>query len=192
MRQIIEHLKTNWIKYGFETTAIIIGILGAHYLSNWKETRVEMKTESEYLSNLVVDLENQAENILSQIALEKANQETCEIILSLIHEPPYNIDSLNQVYHKMARRTFVAGNPVFEDLKYSKFNLNSNLRFSLEVEAFPGAETIIASQLEDEHLRFKLHNKMTFRGRLSSLQISLLNVLLEENLKLREHLSLFL
>ena len=248
MRKIIEHLKTNWIKYGFETTAIIIGILGAHYLSNWKETRVEIKTEAEYLTNLVVDLENQAENILSQIALEKANQETCETILSLIHEPPYKIDSLNQIYHKMARRTFVAGNPVFEDLKYSghlasisepalrysifqyyqeveyvetvigynnsnyhdritieildlllfdqgsdsEFNLNSNLSFNLKVEAFPGAETIILSQLEDEHLRFKLHNKMTFRGRLSSLQNNLLNVLLDENLKLRESLAQFL
>ena len=74
MRQIFEHIKSNWIKYGFETTAIIIGILGAHYLSNWKDSRVEKKTEAEYLSKLVVDLRDQAENILSQIALETATR----------------------------------------------------------------------------------------------------------------------
>ena len=36
--------------------AIVVGILGAHYLSNWKEQRVEIEIEMEYLGNLLVDV----------------------------------------------------------------------------------------------------------------------------------------
>ncbi len=35
MESIIRYLKNNWLKYGFETAAIIVGILGAFALSTW-------------------------------------------------------------------------------------------------------------------------------------------------------------
>lgn len=58
-KRIVKQFRSDWIKYGFETIAIVVGILGAYYLSNWKEHRVEKETEMEYLKNLLVDLENQ-------------------------------------------------------------------------------------------------------------------------------------
>lgn len=73
-------------------------------------------------------------------------------------------------------------------IKYG-FTLHTGLQFNLDVEPFPEAETIINKQLENVELRFKLHNRITFRGRVSSLQVNLLNNLLEENLLLIKQLQ---
>ena len=35
MRNILNHLKANWIKYGFETVAIMAGILGPVEFETW-------------------------------------------------------------------------------------------------------------------------------------------------------------
>ncbi len=39
MESIIEHLKENWIRHGFETLVVIVGILVAFTLNNWNEER---------------------------------------------------------------------------------------------------------------------------------------------------------
>ena len=64
IKKVFKHLGTNWIKYGFGTVAIIVGILGAVTLDNWNSRRLEEQDEIEYLSNLKVDLESQLENDL--------------------------------------------------------------------------------------------------------------------------------
>jgi len=118
-KKIITHLRSDWIKYGFETVAIVVGILGAYYLSNWKEHRVEKETETEYLRNLLVDLENQVGNIEAQIEFEAITKRTCENLLNKLHLPPFEIDSINFLILNAQRRTFVVSSPVYEDLKYS-------------------------------------------------------------------------
>jgi len=45
MKQIVKHIRTDWVKYGFETLAILVGILGAQYLSNLNEKRLEREIE---------------------------------------------------------------------------------------------------------------------------------------------------
>ena len=119
MKKIIRHLQKDWIKYGLETLAILIGILGAQFLSNLNEQRKERELEHKYLINLLADLENQVETIESQMSFEIDNREFCENLLGLIHEPPYLVDSINVVLMKLARKTFVVSKVVFEDLKYS-------------------------------------------------------------------------
>ena len=244
-KRIVKQFRSDWIKYGFETIAIVVGILGAYYLSNWKEQRVEKETEMEYLSNLLVDLENQVENIQAQISFEEINKRTCEDLLAITQQAPFDIDSIHELFLNLQRRTFVVSSPVYEDLKYSghlgtisdpqlrysifklyqlveyvetviasnnanyvdritvetldmmitdyglhpNFALHTGFRFNVDVEPFPEAEAIINKQLEDVELRFRLHNKITFRGRVSSLQITLLDNLLEENQLLIEQLK---
>ena len=70
MKNPLSYLKDNWLKYGFETAAIIVGILGAFALGTWHETRKEKESENEYLVNLQVDLEGHLVNIESQIEYE--------------------------------------------------------------------------------------------------------------------------
>jgi hypothetical protein len=39
--RIINHLKSDWFRYGFETIAVVVGILVAFALDNWNEKRIE-------------------------------------------------------------------------------------------------------------------------------------------------------
>lgn len=41
MKIILNNLRDNWIKYGFETLAVTVGILGAFALENWKDKTLE-------------------------------------------------------------------------------------------------------------------------------------------------------
>ncbi len=58
MKKIINHLKENWIRHGFETLVVVAGILGAFVLNNWNEQRKQEKLEIQYLDRLTVDLSN--------------------------------------------------------------------------------------------------------------------------------------
>jgi len=246
MNSIIRYLKNNWFKYGFETAAILVGILGAFALSTWHETRKEKEDEKEYLINLLVDLEGHLSNIENQIEFENDTRETCQEVLGLIEKIPYEIDQLNPKITSLGRRSFVLSSPVFEDLKYSghlsiisesglrqsifRFyqyvdyvetviaSNNSNyvdklsyqilnmsladigyeknltmgrlkFEYSLDVEPFSGAEELIQTQLENNEVRFNLHNLMVLRGRLSSLQIDILENLKAENQLLIDRLK---
>jgi hypothetical protein len=52
MKIILQNLRNNWIKYGFETLAITVGILGAFALDNWNENRKQQLNDIEFLKNL--------------------------------------------------------------------------------------------------------------------------------------------
>ena len=78
MRKIISHLKENWIKYGFETIVIIIGILGAFTLNNWNENRQRSNLEIDNLRALYVDVSKNLFGIKDQISYDStvASQNT--------------------------------------------------------------------------------------------------------------------
>ena len=67
MKKIFEHLRENWIKHGFETLYVIVGILVALSLDSWNEERKERILEIEILSeikeNLIQDFEDHNQNI---------------------------------------------------------------------------------------------------------------------------------
>ena len=94
MKKIIEHLRENWIKHGFETLYVIVGILVALGLNNWNEKRKDRILEIEILSeikeNLIQDFEDHNQNIrfLSNVVYSS------RIVLDhLNNDLPYN-DSL--------------------------------------------------------------------------------------------------
>lgn len=45
--KIIKHLKSDWFRYGFETLAVLVGLLAAFALESWKEER---KSVAHYFS----------------------------------------------------------------------------------------------------------------------------------------------
>ena len=52
MRKIIKHLKDNWIRHGFETLVVVVGVLIAFTLNNWNETQKIKAAEQALLSSL--------------------------------------------------------------------------------------------------------------------------------------------
>lgn len=56
MKKIINHLTENWIRHGFETLVVTIGILGAFTLNNWNEGRKEEIFERKVLNELRISL----------------------------------------------------------------------------------------------------------------------------------------
>ena len=54
--RIIKHLKSDWFRYGFETLAVVVGILVAFALDNWKEERKQDSLEIQYLNGIRADL----------------------------------------------------------------------------------------------------------------------------------------
>lgn len=56
-----------------------------------------------------------------------------------------------------------------------------NLDFSLDADPYSGAEELIRSKLEDNEIRFNLHNLIVMRGRTTSVQAYLLEDLKAEN-----------
>ena len=87
MKKILEHLRKNWIRHGFETLVVVVGILVAFTLSNWKEERkarvLEIEILTEIRENLILDFVDHNENTgylshvvrSSQIILDHLNND---------------------------------------------------------------------------------------------------------------------
>ena len=61
--KILKHLKADWFKYGFETLAVVVGILVAFALDNWNDTRKENEIERDLLEQFTDDLRSDIESI---------------------------------------------------------------------------------------------------------------------------------
>jgi len=56
--RVFNHLKSDWFRYGFETIAVVVGILVAFALDNWNEGRKQEILEIQYLNGLKADVAN--------------------------------------------------------------------------------------------------------------------------------------
>jgi hypothetical protein len=66
--KVFKHLKSDWFRYGFETIAVVVGILVAFALDNWNEERKQDILEIEYLNRLKSDLANDTTYYMRRIA----------------------------------------------------------------------------------------------------------------------------
>lgn len=72
--KIIKHLKSDWFRYGFETLAVIVGILAAFALESWRDSLEVKKEEHEILVNLLNDLKEAESQSEKSIAEETASR----------------------------------------------------------------------------------------------------------------------
>ena len=68
--RVFKHLRSDWFRYGFETLAVIVGILVAFALENWRDTQKVKKEEHEILVNLLNDLHDAKQQSGSSIEVE--------------------------------------------------------------------------------------------------------------------------
>jgi len=68
--RVFKHLKSDWFRYGFETIAVIVGILCAFALENFRDTQKVKREEHEILVDLLHDLRDAKQQSALQIDAE--------------------------------------------------------------------------------------------------------------------------
>jgi len=61
--KIFKHLKSDWFRYGFETLAVVVGILVAFALENWNEERKSADQTIIFLSNISSNITEDIEEL---------------------------------------------------------------------------------------------------------------------------------
>lgn len=95
MNKILKHFKKNWIRHGFETLVVVVGVLIAFTLSNWNENRKARKQEIKILKeireDIIRDLEDHNQNL---DFMNNTITASSAILHHLNNDLPYH-DSLN-------------------------------------------------------------------------------------------------
>ena len=73
--KVLKHLKSDWFRYGFETLAVIVGILIAFSLENWHDTQKVREEEHDILVNLMNDLQDAKQHSSSMLNVEERSKE---------------------------------------------------------------------------------------------------------------------
>jgi len=136
MKKIINHLKENWIRHGFETLVVTVGILGAFALNNWNEERRANRFEDKLLRELRDRIIDGYENVDFFIRANKQTISSCKTILSHFDK--------NLSYHDSLSLHFVKANswPVLLPRQ----------------SAFDNAKSYGLHFISDDTTRFKLTN----------------------------------
>jgi hypothetical protein len=134
MKKIINHLKENWIKYGFETLVVTVGILGAFTLNNWNENRKEKIRETILLTELAKNIESNI-NILED-GLETQLQWIKEINYVVNHidlKRSYSDSLGTYLNHIRYAESLSLTTTAFESLKSNGFDLIHSTSLRLEI-----------------------------------------------------------
>lgn len=82
--KILKHLKSDWFRYGFETIAVIIGILAAFALDNWNRERKDREEELAYLKRYYLDLKQDSIYLNQNILTASLAQDSIKNFLNLL------------------------------------------------------------------------------------------------------------
>jgi hypothetical protein len=94
MKKIIEHLKENWIRHGFETLVVTIGILAAFTLNNWNENRKNLKLEKGFLRDINIEFKENREQFLVR---NKNHNDIYEISQAMLSIFPITVDNWDSI-----------------------------------------------------------------------------------------------
>lgn len=118
MKKILNHLKSDWYRYGFETLVVTIGILGAFTLNNWNEERKSKVKSNIYVNKLAADIIADTVNITKLMERSSENRSRIEVYFEFFetHKVPLNvyIDSPKNVKWNLFR--YLPKNHTFEDM----------------------------------------------------------------------------
>lgn len=65
--RIFKHLRSDWFKYGFETLAVVVGILAAFALESWNEERQFKDQTLAFLRNIESNINEDMEELASMM-----------------------------------------------------------------------------------------------------------------------------
>ena len=109
-----------YLKYAIgEIILVVIGILIALQINTWNNANLDKHKETEYLNNLIEDLNRQKDLIDEQIVHETTMRLNCEKALRNLNSNNINGDSISVYLQGVTRKSLVINDPTFQDLKNS-------------------------------------------------------------------------
>jgi len=96
--KVFKHLRSDWFRYGFETIAVVVGILVAFALDNWNEERKQDLLEIEYLQGLKSDLANDTTYYNRRIVDSEWIIEHHREFIHQIYQTQNSIDEVRQLF----------------------------------------------------------------------------------------------
>ena len=120
----MKHLKSDWFRYGFETLAVIVGILVAFALENWNQERKLLKTETNLLIELQSNLNINIANLEMDISVQTHGSFCIDYIIDhLGNRRPYNDSIPYYLTHAEYAPDVVLTSSAFETLKSYRLEL---------------------------------------------------------------------
>jgi len=68
MKKILKHLKKNWIRLGFETFAVLVGVLAAFFLNDWSQSLSAKAYDKALLTSFAEELEQNIQNFEAELS----------------------------------------------------------------------------------------------------------------------------
>ncbi len=160
LRVIFNHLKSEWYKYIIEIIVVMLGILIAFNLEQWRDTRNNKKREIEILKEFKGALAADLVEMQNNIRMHEYSILSSRMILQVIQDNlPYH-DSLDACFaHTHAFTTFSGRVGPIEQLKNTNLAIVSNDKLRLEIismydEAYPRIRLVeLAIKRDYEQLR---------------------------------------
>ena len=123
-KAILKNLRENWITYGFETLVVIVGIVGAFELENWKEARQDRVREQEYLGRIENDLKSDTIYFNRRIAEDE--QEMANLY-KIVHEMYKIQKTLKDFQNLMSMTTFPTEHLTIQNFTFLEMTSSGNL-----------------------------------------------------------------
>ena len=151
--KIFKHLRSGWFHYGFETLAVVVGILIAFALDNWNDERKQQELELKTLIELKNALKSDLEDIIHNANRHKNAQNSCEILIDVMDRSlPYH-DSLAKHFGYMSDMTvFLPHIGPYETLKTKGLDLISHDSIRLHLSEYYEEDLKVALTVEDINL----------------------------------------
>ena len=154
-----------YFKYAFgEIILVVIGILIALQLNTWKENSQKRKTEKEYLTSIVANLEQDIAELKRLIKRDSISFKAYTNILKPFKNSNFNLYTpifLRTLGDSQFTHNFEGNNIVFEEMKFSgkiNFIQSNSLRFSL-LQYYNDSESVVKNQKKNNAIINQLKNE---------------------------------
>lgn len=155
--RIFKHLKNDWFRYGFETIAVVVGILVAFALDNWNENKKTQNDFLEVLEEIHEDLVLDTISISQTLAQRTLDIEAQKrVILAVKDDLPFNDQIQTDLGQIMLKRPLRLASSGFNLLGESSLTTMDDkyLRSSL-IEYYEQAVTDMNEEYVDDKFEFE-------------------------------------
>jgi len=154
--RIFKHLKTEWFQYGFETLAVLVGILAAFALDNWNEKKQTQKELDNILDEIREDLVRDTSSISNILTLRIQDLEAqTRVIKAIQDDQPLNDQIRSDLGWVMLKRQVPFVSSGFSLLKESKLtSIEDRVFRAMLIEYYEQIVLRMEEEYKDDEFEF--------------------------------------